>query len=157
MLTRRFRRAAAVSILSATAAGAQTMPAHQVHAMRPVPDTVNRNALHRDRGSHATALAIVGGVAGIAGGSWLGYHANIGCLTVDTHCNAANKQVKAIVVTSVLLGSVGAGLGYLAGRLWPSRASATTASQRDTTGAPRRQSVKAKLSEASPLSSATRD
>lgn len=74
--------------------------------------------------------AIVGGAVGVTAGLILGHGANIGCRLGDVHCDPKAKQVKAMVVSAALLGGVGAGIGYLAGKLWPDHGGQSRATDR---------------------------
>ena len=60
--------------------------------------------------------ALIGGATGITAGLLIGHAAPVGCRLADTHCNPANKQVKAMIGSAIILGAVGAGVGYLAGK-----------------------------------------
>jgi hypothetical protein len=62
--------------------------------------------------------AIIGGAAGLTAGLIIGHGANVGCRLGDTGCSPQAKQAKAMIVSAVLLGGIGAGLGYFAGKLW---------------------------------------
>jgi hypothetical protein len=69
--------------------------------------------------SRGTAGAIVGGIVGVTAGLIIGHSANVGCRLGDVKCSPEDKQVKAMIADAVILGAVGAGLGYLMSKLWP--------------------------------------